>query len=87
MVICMNRLFIIEYIKKLTKEDILRYGIKQDIVLTKDELDIIYNYIKNKYQDIFDNPIKVISEIKGNVRDNVYNKILELYDKYKNYIK
>ena len=87
MVIYMNRLFITEYIKKLTKEDILRYGIKQDIVLTKDELDIIYNYIKNKYQDIFDNPIKVINEIKGNVRDNVYNKILELYNKYKNYIK
>ena len=83
----MNRLFITEYIKKLTKEDILRYGIKQDIVLTKDELDIIYNYIKNRYQDIFDNPIKVINEIKGNIRDNVYNKILELYDKYKNYIK
>lgn len=83
----MNRLFITEYIKKLTKEDILRYGIKQNIVLTKDELDIIYNYIKNKYQDIFDNPIKVINEIKGNVRDNVYNKILELYNKYKNYIK
>ena len=87
MVIYMNRLFITEYIKKLTKEDILRYGIKQDIVLTKDELDIIYNYIKNRYQDIFDNPIKVINEIKGNIRDNVYNKILELYDKYKNYIK
>ena len=83
----MNRLFITEYIKKLTKEDILRYGIKQDIVLTKDELDIIYNYIKNRYQDIFDNTIKVINEIKGNIRDNVYNKILELYDKYKNYIK
>ena len=87
MVIYMNRLFITEYIKKLTKEDILRYGIKQDIVLTKDELDIIYNYIKNRYQDIFDNPIKVINEIKGNIRDNVYNKILELYNKYKNYIK
>ena len=83
----MNRLFITEYIKKLTKEDILRYGIKQNIVLTKDELDIIYNYIKNRYQDIFDNPIKVINEIKGNIRDNVYNKILELYNKYKNYIK
>ena len=83
----MNRLFITEYIKKLTKEDILRYGIKQNIVLTKDELDIIYNYIKNRYQDIFDNPIKVINEIKGNIRDNVYNKILELYNKYKKYIK
>ncbi len=53
----MNRLLITEYIKKLTKEDILRYGIKQDIILTKDELNLIYNYVKNRYQDIFNNPL------------------------------
>ena len=83
----MNRLLITEYIKKLTKEDILRYGIKQDIILTKDELNLIYNYVKNRYQDIFNNPLEITNEIKDKVRNNVYNKILELYDKYKYYIK
>ena len=83
----MNKLLIVEYIKKLSKEDILRYGLKEDIVLTKNELDIIYNYIKNRYNDIFNNPLEILDEIKDKVRNSVYDKLMELYDKYKNYIK
>ena len=83
----MNKLLIVEYIKKLSKEDILRYGLKEDIVLTKNELDLIYNYIKNRYNDIFNNPLEILDEIKDKVRNSVYDKLMELYDKYKNYIK
>ena len=43
-------------------------------------------YIKNKTNEILNNPSQLIDEIKDKVSINVYNKIVELYDKYKDYI-
>ena len=82
-----NKLVIYDYIKKIKKEDICNYGIKEGIKINNNDLDIIYNYIKNRYTDIFNNPIEVINEINGKVSDNVYQKIIELYNKYKYLIK
>ena len=82
----MNKLFIYQYINKITKEDIYNYGIKQDIKLEKKELDIIYYYIKNKYQSFLNNPENILSEVKDKLNNNTYNKIIELYNKYKNII-
>ena len=36
--------------------------------------------------DFFNNPDDIFREIEGTVRDNVYSKIIELYNKYKRYI-
>ena len=73
-----------QYINKVKKDDIIKYCLKQKIDITNNELDIIYNYIKNDYVRIIDNPIEVIDEIKDKINNNLYNKIIELYDKYKN---
>ena len=82
----MNRLFINEYINKITKDDIYNFGLKQNIKINNHDLDTIYRYIKNERDRLFDNPIKVINEVKDIVNIDVYNKILELYNKYKNWI-
>ena len=82
----MNKLIILEYINRLTKEDISIFGLNQGIKLTNNELDTIYDYIKNDNQRILNNPIEVINEVKDKVSYKVYEKLLELYDKYKDFI-
>ena len=82
----MNKLIIYKYIDRIRKIDIMNYGIKEGIELNDEEINLIYFYIKNRYMDFFNNPDDISREIEGNVRDNVYSKIIELYNKYKRYI-
>lgn len=82
----MNKLIIMEYMNRIKKEDINNFSLKQGINISKKDLDIIYEYIKNDARRILNNPIDVINEIKDKVSYDVYIKILELYDKYKNKI-
>ena len=71
----------------VSNEDIVIFGIKQGIVIKKEETDIIYNYIKNDFERIINNPNEVIIEIKDKVSKEIYQKILELYDKYNDMLK
>ncbi|MBQ8218929.1 MAG: hypothetical protein IJZ79_04180 [Bacilli bacterium] len=80
----MNKLFIYEYINKITKENIYNYGLNQGINLEKKDLDIIYYYVKNEYKRFFNNPEDILLEVKDKLSNNTYNKILQLYNKYKN---
>ena len=79
----LDKNIIYEYIKRIKKEDIFSYGIKEKISLTSEEVDIIYDYITNRYDDIINNPLSVLLEVKNNIRKETYNKLLVLYDKYK----
>lgn len=79
----MNKIILYQYINKIKKEDIVKYGIKEGIIIKQDELDLIYNYIKNDYDKIINKPMDVIIEIKDKVSSRLYQKILELYDKYR----
>ena len=81
------REFIYEYIKKLNKEDINQFFLKENIMLENIELDYIYDYIKNKYDNIFINPEIVLRDAKNNLEYKTYEKILELYQKYNYLIK
>ena len=83
----MNKLIIYKYINKLTKEDINKYALSQDINLKTNELDLIYAYIKKYPKRILDEPLEIIDEIKDDLSDNIYNKLLELYDKYKDFFR
>ena len=83
----MNIYMITEYINKLKKEDINNYAQKQGIKLDKEELDIVYNYIKTNYKTIlYGNPKDILLEIKSKVKPITYNKIENLYIKFKDKI-
>ena len=79
----MNKLILYQYIKNINKDDIVKYGIKHGVIIKKEERDLIYNYIKNDYERIINNPSLVIREIKDKISNDLYIKILELYNKYK----
>ena len=83
----MNIYLIQEYVNRLTKNDIERFSIKQGITLDKEELDIIYTYIKSNYKTIiYGNPKDILLEIKSMVSDLTYNKIENLYMRFKDKI-
>jgi len=82
----MNKLFIYEYIKRIKRDNIIKFAGDQGIQLDDYELDIIYNYIKNDYRRILSNPLDVLEEAKEMLSDSTYQKLLELYDKYKDKI-
>lgn len=83
----MNNFLISEYVKRITKDDINKFSLKQGVNLTKDELDIIYNYVKKDYKTvIYGNPRVILDELKTKVRPLTYNKIESLYEQFKGYL-
>lgn len=83
----MNIYLITEYVNRMTKEDINRFSLKQGIILDNEELDIVYNYIKDNYKTIlYGNPKDILLEIKEKVKPLTYNKIENLYMKFKDKI-
>lgn len=72
-----------KYVKKLNKEDIINFASKENIKLTTNELEIIYDSIKTRWEEIYENGIKVINEYKNKLNTVTYNKLIELYNKYK----
>lgn len=83
----MNIYLIQEYVNRLTISDIERFALKQGIILNKEELDIVYNYIKKNYKTIiYGNPKDILLEIKSRVSPLTYNKIENLYERFKDKI-
>lgn len=78
----MKEKIIKSYVKQLTKDDIIKFAKKNDIILTNDELNLIYQAIKNDYDNILANPELALKNAKDKLNSNTYNKIYELYTIY-----
>ncbi len=77
-------IFLRNYIEKITEQDIYNYALKEGIVLLNDESKIIYTYIKNYWQVLLsDDSTFIFEELKEKLRPETYNKVVELYSKYK----
>lgn len=79
------------YVERLTKEDVNAFGIQNGIELSNDELDIVYNHVKQNWKTIiYGNPKPILEDIKQNTNNITYQKIENLYtkfyEKYKNYL-
>lgn len=70
----------------MSKEDIYSYIDKNGYDATNNEVEIIYNHIKKHNTNILNNPIYYIKMLKGKISNDNYYLILELYNKYKNFI-
>ena len=83
----MNFYLIEEYVNRMKKEDINKFALKQGIILNEEELDTIFTYVKNNYKTIiYGNPKEILLEVKNKVSDVTYNKIENLYIKFKDKI-
>ncbi len=70
------------YVNKLTKDHIKNFCIKENITISNEEINIIYYYIKNNWKDIMYNPNPYLKIAKEKLNKDVYEKLLDLKDKY-----
>lgn len=82
----MRERFILEYAKKVTREDIINFGYSQGINLTDSEVNVIEYYIKNDMRRILNNPEEIFMEVRDKLGNKTYQKMVELYNKYKDKI-
>lgn len=73
-----------KYVNVIKKNDIIEFARKQNVKLNEIELDTIYNTIKTRWEELYTDGIKVINECKNKLTNTTYNKLIELYNEYKN---
>lgn len=78
------------YIKQIDKDDIYNFALKNGIELGYDDVDVLFYYLKNKWQLIYKDKDKLIDEICNMLDENLSLKIKKLFyfylDKYQNYL-
>ena len=79
----MKDYLIIEYIKKLTVDDVKNFAKLKNINISDSEAITLYNYIKNHYQELLNNDSKIIKEIKDQLNPNTFKEVYKLYLEYK----
>lgn len=83
----MKKELIKSYVEKLTRDDIVTYLQKECISASNEEIDLIYNAIKNDADEILNtNFMSYISNYKLNLNEELYKRIIEKYNEYKKFI-
>ncbi len=73
-----------KYINKIDINTINDFAIKNNIFLDKKELDIIYDILKNRYEEVlYDDDSEVRNYLKDNISLENYDKVVNLFDEYK----
>ena len=75
-----------KYIIFLKPQDIINYAKKQKVDLSNDEVMIIYKYLKKYYNELLDKNTESFVILKKALRSDLYDKLVELYNYYKNFI-
>lgn len=81
----MYEIIIKDYVNKLTEEDIINYGNRKNIKISKEDAKILYVYAKNYWKEFYkDNPQDLIQEIKEKIDSDTFNKLYKIYIELKN---
>ncbi len=71
------------YIKKMTKEDINNFALNKNIILSNEELDFTYDFVKKNYQSFFANPkVFNINRYQDHYSKENFSKITKVYQEY-----
>ncbi len=83
----MKKDLIKSYAKNITRDDIVAYLQKECVPASNEEIDMIYNAIKNDADEILNsNFMSYISNYKLNFNEELYKRIIEKYNEYKKFI-
>lgn len=74
------------YINNISKEQVKSYLEKENIIVNNLELEFLYNTMKHKYKEIINNDVTIFQEIKNNINEDAYNKLLLQYNRYSSYL-
>ena len=84
----MNKNIIKMYAYKITKDDIVNFARKENVNITENETNIIFNAIKNDIDTLLSEiAIIYLESYKGKISDNLYKKLEDLYYKYEKFTK
>ena len=80
----MYELIIQNYINNLTKDEVLNFALKNNINLSLNELNYVFNVIKKDYKTLLSNNYeKIFINSKDFLTNENYNKIKALYLNYR----
>ncbi len=79
----MNKQVVLDYFNTFKKEDIINYCNKHNMIVTNNDIDTLYDYIKNNPHKVVNNPSYCIKEIQSKLTVSGYTMLLDLYNKYK----
>ncbi len=87
----MHRILIENYIKQIKKNDIFNFGLKNDIELSDEEVELLYHYLNNYWEDLlYGDSRSVFLSMEKKLDKNQFLKIQSLfkeyYDKYQNFL-
>lgn len=83
----MNKNIIKNYVEKLEVKDVIKFGIKEGISVSDEEANIFLETVKDNIDYILDgNGLELIENKKEEFSLETYEKILELFNKYKKFI-
>ena len=76
----MYEIIIRDYVNKLTEEDIINFCNKKEIIVSDNEVKILYLYAKNYWKEFYKgNPSEIILELKEKINENAFSKLYDLY--------
>lgn len=78
---------IIKYIKNLEEDEVKEYLDNNNIKLNEEEFDFLFNIVKEKYNDIFEENIYLFKLIRDTINEDAYNKLIKLFNQYKKFLK
>ena len=83
----MKKDLIKSYAKNITRDDIVAYLQKECVPASNEEIDMIYNAIKNDADEILSTDfMSYISNYKLSFNEELYKRIIEKYNEYKKFI-
>lgn len=83
----MNKSFIKAYAMMLTPDKVKGFASKEGIMISDEEANLFISTIRENADFILDgHGMEVIESKKNMMSESSYNKLIELYDKYKKFV-
>ena len=70
------------YVQNIRKKDIYDFALKNDILLTEKEQDILYHYLQNNWEEILYGNSRDFVSLENQIDKDKFLKIKDLFDVY-----